>query len=276
MRDSLKMINLSISLVTYKPNLKILTEVLKTLSSSLIANDLVAKLYLIDNSCESEWQEKIKICLASSFCSSEKIQSEFIINSANTGYGRANNIGIDLARSDYHLVLNPDVLVTPETFSDAFQYMEKNPEVGLLTPAIFGENGEQHFLCKKNPTLFDMFLRRFSPQVITNKFAKRIAEFEMRHCDYNNVIENIPFPSGCFMFFRTSKLKELKGFDPDFFMYYEDADIGRRMLQIAKTHYVPQVRIIHKWKGGSRANLKLKWLAIKSGIIYWKKWGGIL
>lgn len=266
---------LSISLVTYRPDLKLLSVVLAYLGESLVKNKIQTILYLIDNSCESTFHSNIKNCLDSNFVSNEIVQSEFIINSENIGYGRANNIAINRTLSDYHVVINPDVFVNENTFLYAIQYMEKNPAVGLLTPAVFNEKGDQQFLCKKHPTLFDMFLRSFAPKFVRKKFSKRILAYEMRDHDYNEEIDNICFPTGCFMFFRTNELKKINGFDPDFFMYYEDADIGRRITKHAKVTYVPKVKIIHKWARGTHTNRKLKWVTIKSGLVYWKKWGGV-
>lgn len=270
------MTKLSISLVTYKPDLKVLSGVLTALSNGLLTTKTATMLYIVDNSCNLSWQKKIKDCLNSCFLNNEILQSEFIISPDNIGYGRANNIAINLAKSDYHLVINPDVFVSSDTFLNAIQFMEINSDVGLLTPAVFGEDGKRHYLCKKNPTLFDMYLRSYAPRLLRKKFSRRIFEFEMRNYDYENIIENVNFPTGCFMFFRTKILKMLNGFDPAFFLYYEDADIGRRLSKIAKVIYVPDVKIVHKWARGTHANLKLKWITVKSGLTYWKKWGGVI
>ncbi len=51
--------------------------------------------------------------------------------------------------------------------------------------------------------------------------------------------------------------------------------IGRRLLKISHSAYVPMVKIIHKWARGSHNDLKSKWITIKSAFIYWWKWGGI-
>ena len=67
-----------------------------------------------------------------------------------------------------------------------------------------------------------------------------LAEFEMRACDYAKPIFDVEYPTGSCMFFRTSVLQHINGFDPDYFLHYEDADIGRRILQVAQIRYVPE------------------------------------
>jgi len=54
-----------------------------------------------------------------------------------------------------------------------------------------------------------------------------------------------PIVSGCFMLFRTDVLKSLGGFDPNFFLYFEDFDLSLRASRLTRLAYVPTVRIIH-------------------------------
>jgi nucleoside-diphosphate-sugar epimerase len=77
------------------------------------------------------------------------------------------------------------------------------------------------------------------------------------------------------MFFRTTPLQAIRGFDPDFFLHYEDADIGRRMLAVADVVYVPSVRVIHQWARDTHRSLRSKFVTAKSGWLYWRKWGGV-
>ncbi len=271
----MKKIKLTVSLVVYKPDIVVLSKTLNCLHAGINPELFIVTLYIIDNSCDVGWREKIQACLASAFPMIDNITSEFIVSSDNVGYGQANNLAIEKIDSDYHLILNPDVFIYQDTLPQAIAYLEQHPEVGLLTPAVFGEDAQQHYLCKRNPTLFIMFLRSFAPLFIKNLFKNYLLKFEMRDCDYSKIIKNYPFPTGCFMLFRTQILQEIKGFDSDYFMYMEDADIGRRALQVSETVYLPIVKIIHKWERGSHKNAKLRWIAIKSAFIYWRKWGGL-
>lgn len=269
-------VKVSISLVTYKPNFEVLGKTLRTLHTSFLASTgTSAHLYLIDNSCDSEWQSKISTCMKQYFPDTDHLKAELIPSPGNIGYGRANNIGIERASSDYHIVINPDIYCDTDTISAAINYMDQNPNIALLTPAIYGEDGERHYHCKRNPTLFIMFLRSFAPRFIQKQFSNYMNTFEMRDQNYDKSIDNIPFPSGCFMFFRTEILKQIHGFSPDYFMYFEDADIGRRILNVANSIYLPTVKVVHKWARGSRTSLKLRWIIIKSAFIYWRNWGGI-
>jgi len=97
----------------------------------------------------------------------------------------------------------------------------------------------------------------------------------MRDCDYDKSIYPVEYPTGSFMFFRTEVLKKIGGFDPAIFLHYEDADIGRRMLALARVVYVPLVRVQHFWARDTHKSWRAKWITMKSGWYYWRKWGGL-
>jgi UDP-N-acetyl-alpha-D-quinovosamine dehydrogenase len=272
-------VSLAISIVVYRPDIEVLNRSLSCLKDSVThANahtQLRAKLYVVDNSTDKYWAGKVTTSLAALFTSNSLGKYELIVSDKNLGYGRANNLAIQKAASTYHLVMNPDVFVRNDTILNAIRFMENNPSVGLLVPDVRGEKGERHYLCKKNPTLFDMFLRGFAPKIVRKLFSRRMQEFEMRDKNYDEVIWNVEYPTGCFMLFRSKVLKEIGGFDPRFFMYLEDADIGRRMLQVSSVVHIPDVKIVHKWARETHKNWKLRWTTIKSALLYWRKWGGI-
>jgi len=121
-----------------------------------------------------------------------------------------------------------------------------------------------------------MLLRSFSATWLQSWFKPPLAGFEMRDCDYDKPIFDVEYPTGSCMFFRTSVLQRIKGFDPDYFLHYEDADIGRRALQIAHVIYVPTVKVVHQWARDTHKSWASRLVTVRSGLLYWRKWGGAL
>lgn len=268
----------SISIVVYNPDFAVLIKAFAALQRAFaVAQQQLAvnfELYLIDNSETDRYIAPLQACVDDFFLQCPGVTVIVIKSARNLGYGYGNNLAINRVHSDYHLVMNPDVFVYPDTFGNALSYLQAHPQVGLLLPAVYGEDGAQHYLCKRNPTLFDMYLRGFAPAWLKKLFHTRMAAFEMRDHDYQAVIENVLYPSGCFMLFRTDALQKIGGFDERFFMYIEDADIGRRLLKVAHSHYVPDVKIIHKWARKTHSDRKLRWITVQSVLRYWQKYGG--
>jgi GT2 family glycosyltransferase len=269
-------LKLVISIVVYSPDLKILE---KTLDSLVIACkycfsrfDLITKIDLINNNPQSDFAQSFLRAL-------RKIKRHHflkvsILNSKiNGGYGYGNNKSINRNfDSDFHLVLNPDVILDKDSLKNAISYMTNNRDIGLITPNVTGMDGAFHYTCKKNPTLFIMFIRCIPG--LKFLFSRINNEYEMRSKNYNKVIKSIQFPTGCFMFFRSSILREIGGFDERYFLHYEDADIGRKLSEISRCDYLPNVRIKHLWSRATHKNFLMRLITIQSGIKYWRKWGG--
>ena len=240
----------------------------KTLSKtidSFLNTQLDIKLYLIDNSPTDILRNITK-----------DSRVEYIFNNANIGFGAGHNVAIKKIfkdESDYHLVLNPDIYFEKGTLENISNFMEENKNVGQIMPKVLYPDGNLQYLCKKNPKPFDLFLRRFSPNFIQSFFSKRMNEYEYRDKDYEKIMYDIPYLSGCFMFFRTTILEQIGLFDDRIFMYIEDADITRRVLKIAKTAYYPYAVIYHNFEKGSHKNWKLTWYSVHGAFVYFNKWG---
>ena len=271
-------VSISGSQVLYKPDLNVLERSLfalhEAVQSAKVVYEISLELTLVDNTCDDSFQ-LLRSWLEERITYLPDLTIHLLRAPTNLGYGRANNLVIERSESDYHLVLNPDLFVEPDSLTQALNFMTANPDVGLLTPSVFGEDGERQFLCKRNPTLFIMFLRSFSPKWLRLHFKSLLDKFEMRERNYEEVIDDIQYPTGCCMFFRTNMLRLINGFDPAYFLHYEDADIGRRMLTNAKIVYVPSVRVIHLWGRDTHHSWKFRLVTVWSGLIYWRKWGGI-
>lgn len=267
---------LSVSVVIYQSKRSDLDLLLSSFKRSIqfaAGNQKISEVlfYIVDNCPQAD--QKI---LVDELFTNYGLNYKYIESKANRGYGHGHNQSIALLESDYHIICNPDIQLHDNTLSQAVDYFHRAPETVLLTPAVYGKDGDRHYLCKRNPKLFHLFLRRFCPDLVKNSLFKGyLLQFEYRDHDYSSVIKNIPFCTGCFMFFNSSSLKNLGGFDDRFFMYMEDADISRRALLIDETAYVPDVKVVHRWERGSYNNKFLRNTAIKSAFKYWWKWGGV-
>jgi len=253
------MIDVSISIVTYN-NGDIIRDTVINLINHL--NNISYKIYLIDNNSRDETIDVL-----------QELQDNYknvcvIFNNDNLGFGSAHNKVINKINSSYHLVMNPDITIETSIIEDLTEYMNKNNEIGLLTPLIKFPDGSIQYSCRRKITFIDLLIRRFLP-----KFFKDRQDYHiMKDKSYSETFE-VEFASGSFMFFRTEIYKEISGFDDNFFMYLEDADITRRVNQISKTVFFPYNYVIHKWERGSYKDLKLFIYHIRSLIYYFKKWG---
>ena len=188
------------------------------------------------------------------------------------GYGAAHNIAIRESIYDdipYHLVINPDIILTKDALETMLLFIKQHPEVGSLMPKVIYPNGEIQYLCKLLPTPFDVFGRRFLPK---RWIKKRNYRYEMRASGYDQMM-NIPYLSGCCMLMRTKAVQQARLFDERFFMYPEDMDLTRRIHRNYLTVFFPYVSIIHNHEQASYKSLKMLWIHVVNMCKYFNKWG---
>ena len=166
----------------------------------------------------------------------------------NFGYGKANNIGLNKVKTKYALILNPDASLYPSTLNDFISSIEKVPDFAIIAP--FNQD-------QKNQN---------------NKFEER----NLTPMPVNNV-------KGFAMFLNISQFKDVGFFDESFFIYIEEMDLCKRLINLNKKIYLaPKVKINHS--GGQSHNksineemeLSRNWHWMWSTFNYHKKHKGFL
>jgi len=234
-----------VSIVTFEIDAGVLGATLNSLKQAAIClPEVTFSVVLVNNGTESDLKK------LQDLAGQIGLELEFVTGHGNVGYGAAHNLAIDRS-SNYHLVLNPDVELSSDSLLVALGFMEQHSNCGLLSPRAVDDLGCQQYLCKKYPSLLDLLLRGFAPPLVKKIFAKRLANYEMQSQIGDGVVWNPAIVSGCFMFFRAEVLRRIGGFDPLFFLYFEDFDISLRVANISNIAYVPNVRILHH--GGNAA-----------------------
>jgi len=237
---------------------------LKAAINSFLTVKIDASLYLVDNSPTDKLRD---------ICSDNRC--EYILNFKNTGFGAAHNVAIKkvIHKSKYHIVINPDISFKEGVIETLIEYMDCNPDIGVIMPQILYPNGSIQYLAKLLPSPMDFMVRRFIPIPSIKKHM--VDKFELRNSNYNKIID-VPYLSGCFMIFRTAVLETIHGFDENIFMHTEDIDICRRVIQSGyRSVFYPKVSVYHDHTKKTFLNLKNFKIYLKSAIYYFNKWGWI-
>ncbi|SBW13402.1 hypothetical protein BR10RB9215_C10207 [Brucella sp. 10RB9215] len=253
---------LTISIVTFNPDFDELKKTLDSLKTAL--NEFARETFsitIVDNSFSNE---------AALFLQHyPTLPIKLIQGQGNIGFGRAHNLAMQ-QMGEFHLILNPDIQLSPDAIKNAISFMRANERCGLLSPYATWPNGQRQYLCKRYPAVFDLILRGFAPRIIRSFFSIRLARYELQAETQTDIYWNPPIVSGCFMFFRSSTLKKTGGFNDRFFLYFEDFDLSLRSRKITNIAYVPTVRVIH---AGGYASKKGSWhikVFIHSAMTFYK------
>jgi GT2 family glycosyltransferase len=241
--------SLSIAVVTFAPDLRLLARTLAFLAESAHhargAGHLgECHLVLVDNGPEGLATTLAQLA-AAALERAPGMTFEVASGHGNVGFARANNLALARSRADFHLVLNPDVEMDRDAIDAALAHFAAHPEVGAITPASRSACGDRQYLVKAFPTPFVLLLRGFAPGFVKAMFRRRLDAYEMRDRDWDQVQSPVEIASGCFLACRREALERVKGFDAGYFLYFEDFDLTLRLSRVTTIAYCPQVRIVH-------------------------------
>ena len=272
--------SLTVSVVTFRPDAALLERCLRMLALAIGAaredgcvNSVAVA--LIDNSEDRKVAEEV-IRLGKARFADSGIQVTYLHGHLNIGYGIAHNLMLHGTGADYQLVLNPDVEVASDAIANAVRWLDTHPEVGAAAPAVTRPDGTPGFLCKRYPAVFDLFLRGFMPGFVRAMFRKRLERYELR--DYIDPASDkpalgLPVMSGSCMLVKRKAIDTTGGFDPKYFLYFEDFDWSVRLNKVTQTVYLPSFRVIHHGGYAARKGWKHFWWFVQSGFRFYNKHG---
>jgi GT2 family glycosyltransferase len=274
--------SLSVSVVTYAPDLRVLEQTLSSLGKALCeahAGNAVSRtvVLIVDNGPGEEW--KPRLCAAARRALPLPTHGfvRVVSGHGNVGYGAGHNLAIADSSEHYHLVLNPDVILDSHAIIEAVRFMEEHDDVALVAPAVRGPDGKAQYLCKRYPAVVDLLLRGFAPPFLRRRYSARLERYEMRGETRDAPHLDVPIASGTFMFLRRTVVNQLGGFSSDFFMYFEDFDLSVRLSRISRIAYVPAVKVTHLGGYAAKKGWRHICMFVRSSITFyarhgWKWW----
>lgn len=245
---------IDIFIVTFHSDLNVLRKVLHRLSEAVnICSNAVFRVTLVDNSHgrdqgvhhEPSYFDSLKELVSKSRLAIDLHQSP-----SNLGFGRANNLAFEFSSkktpgADYILALNPDAFLSLDSLSRALNIMNEQPDLGVLLPRFLSETNQDLYLAKRYPNVWVLFLRGFAPKFIKKIFQSSIDSYDLKGLPPDQSHLQTVVGSGACFLMRTSIWQQLKGFDPRFFLYFEDYDLTYRAKQITQVAYEPSMEVIH-------------------------------
>ena len=259
-------LHLFVSIVVYELDKPVLDRCLQSLQNSLaygvLENNLSGwSLDIVDNGKNGESLDAYE---------SENIR--IIKNQANVGYGAAHNQTILHSTSEFHLILNPDVTMDRDYVSNSMELFTNNADVVLAGPSGVTSDGTEAHLCKRYPSLLVLFIRGLQQEWIYPFFRQKLAQYEYHDLPHSET-SDVELLSGCCMFARTQALKEVGGFDSNFFVYFEDFDLSLRMREVGRVVFFPTSNIIHYGGNSAAKGLHHVRLFAQSAIRFFQKHG---
>jgi hypothetical protein len=283
------MIKLSVIILSYNTK-KITQQCLESLFKSLSTKSLINyEVIVVDNGSTDSSQSQISRLRASFAEVATEAEQDYggqgklkiIFNDKNIGYPRGNNQALKVAKEEYVLFLNSDVIIERVNFHQLLNYLDSRPDVGVLTVKVKLTNGQIDPASHRGfPTIWNSFCYFLKLEKLFGKlpvFGKIFAGYHLTFADLRTIHE-IDSPSGAFYLTRKKILDKIGGFDEDYFMYGEDLDLSFRIKELGyKILYYPLFSVTHlKYSSGLRNNDEKERQAIKDHFykamkIFYKK-----
>ncbi|MBK7333911.1 MAG: glycosyltransferase family 2 protein [Betaproteobacteria bacterium] len=272
--------SLQVSIVTFRPDWQLLERCLRKLALAIGAareSGVLRTVHvaLVDNSADRAIAAKV-VDLGRTRFADSGVQVSYVHGHQNIGYGAAHNLALHGSGADYHLVLNPDVELAADALLNAVRWMNAHPDVGAIAPQVKRRDGTRDYLVKRKPAVLDLALRGFLPRVGRLLFRSRLDRYEMRDvidADPERDIVDVAAMSGACMLLRRKAVDQTGGFDPRFFLYFEDYDWTVRLNKVTRTAYVPSFEVVHHGGGASRKGMRHVGHFMKGGWRYYRKHG---
>ena len=180
-------------------------------------------LYLVDNaSPDGSGQCLAKAAKDGTLHIRKDQKVEVLCRTENGGFGTGHNTVLSLLQSRVHFILNPDIQLTADTLSDLADRMAQHPGVVMARPALTFPDGRPQRLPLRRCSVRAMVYRQLPCLKFWAKYNER---YLMADKDLTKPTE-IEFCTGSFSAVDTAVFKAVGGFDEDYFMYVEDADLN--------------------------------------------------
>lgn len=162
-------------------------------------------------------------------------------NQQNLGFARGNNAGIRVSRGEYVLILNPDTIIHDGALDRLVQIADDHPEAGGFGCRVLNPDGTYQTSARLFPTIWRYWISVLGLSKLSSFFVYE--EYPHWKGDTPRAID---WQSGCCVMFRGDLLKNLGGFDEQFFYHFEEVDLCRRVWSAGHAVlFTPEAVITH-------------------------------
>ena len=226
--------NLTVNILTYRTNEEIL-------ENCILSIDKSVKINLIENSTELKNQL---------FFEELNPNIKVICTGKNLGYAAGHNFGLKNVKTKYALILNPDLICKENYFKNIQKYLNNESDYSII--------GSQYEESKMNKPAYGLF-----------DVKKNNNDLPMNE----NYLQKVDWVVGCSMLINLEKFNDRNLFDENFFLFFEETDLCKRIKLTGGNIYSSKALIIdHFGEKGSFAtdkNNELEYIKLRNWHLMW-------
>lgn len=168
-----------------------------------------------------------------------------IRNRERRGFGANHNAAFaEACSTSAFAVLNPDLRLQASPLPALIEALRSHHGIGAVAPLVLSPTGAPEDSVRRFPTVAQLARR----QLLGRKAPDYSADAGRQPVDW---------AAGMFVVFDSHAFRDVGGFDEDYFMYFEDADICRRLAALQQsTWWVPDASVVHHARRASNRQLR--------------------
>lgn len=192
----------------------------------------------------------------------------------NIGFGGGNNAGVAVAKGEILWLLNTDTVIpSKNNLDEVVKFLQTHKKYAAATPLITNEEGRvQPAQIAYLPNGWRIAAEKPVRLVVkTLPFTKRL--FGQINADYLPLQErDVEFATAASLFMSAKAFNRVGGFSKEFFMYYEDTDLCKKLIDNKyKIRFVPSANVVHLLGKSNTSNYRRKKMYFASQDKYLEK-----
>ncbi len=208
-----------------------------------------------------------------------KVKHQVIVvdnDKKNIGFGAGCNKGSLKAKANYLFFLNPDTLVFKNSIKSLVKFLDTYPQVSAVAPILLNKKKQPYAIQGTNnlTPLRGIFALSFINKYFPNNPVSK--KYWINVLNKTKPIQAQVLPGSAFLI-RKDVFNQIKGFDKNFFLYFEESDLFYRLTKKNHKFFIlPQAKIIHYWGKSTPKSAKIKKIFKNSRFYYFKKHFGLI
>lgn len=230
-------------------------------------NSLSAEVFVVDNNSQDGSAEMV---------AKEFPKARLIANRENLGFAKANNQAIKEAKGNFILLLNPDMLVFPETIKDMFAWMKANPQAVVAACRLETESGDLLPHVRRFPRLSDQLAIVLK---LPHLFPSLLDAYLCKNFDYGQA-SKVDSVRGAFFMINRAAWQDISSsvlplLDERYFIWFEEVDFCRQVYKNGgEVWYTPAARCLdYVGRSFNQVGVSRKQLYFQDSMLkYFQKW----
>ena len=230
-------------------------------------NSLSAEVFVVDNNSQDGSAEMV---------AKEFPKARLIANRENLGFAKANNQAIKEAKGNFILLLNPDMLVFPETIKDMFAWMKVNPQAVVAACRLETESGDLLPHVRRFPRLSDQLAIVLK---LPHLFPSLLDAYLCKNFDYGQA-SKVDSVRGAFFMINRAAWQDISSsvlplLDERYFIWFEEVDFCRQVYKNGgEVWYTPAARCLdYVGRSFNQVGVSRKQLYFQDSMLkYFQKW----